>query len=64
MREIIGVQRAEKAEAVGEHLDDALANDVGFSNRELTSIKSKTPAELVSFAEENGVESLDRHCCR
>ena len=34
-RQIVGVGRAEEAEAVGEHLDDALADDVGFCNREL-----------------------------
>jgi len=34
-RQVIRVRRAEEAKAVGEHLDDTLANDVGFSNREL-----------------------------
>ena len=34
-RQIIGVRRAQKAEAVGEHLDDAFADDVGFLDREL-----------------------------
>ena len=34
-RQIIGVRRAQKSEAVGENLDDAFADNVGFLDREL-----------------------------
>src|SRR5439155_16586841 len=34
-RKIVRLGRAQEAEAVGEHLDDALADDVGFLDREL-----------------------------
>ena len=34
-RQVVRVRRAQEAEAVGENLDDALADDVGFLNREL-----------------------------
>ena len=34
-RQIIGVRRAQKSETVGENLDDAFADNVGFLDREL-----------------------------
>ena len=34
-RQIVGVRRTQESETVGENLDDTLADDVGFLNREL-----------------------------
>ena len=34
-RQVVGVRRAQKSEAVGENLDDAFADDVGFLDRKL-----------------------------
>ena len=34
-RQVVRFRRAQEAEAVGEHLDDALADDVGFADRKL-----------------------------